>query len=128
MLHRFAATVASSLLFSCLPLSAQAPRIDKVDPPNWWINMPAPMLLVKGEHLTDARFIVGGLPIKRTMLSENGHWAELWLSKDATAAGEITLTAETQQGKAQMPSNLKLAARPATASLASLRVTSCISS
>lgn len=103
MLHRFTAISAASLLFCCLPLHAQAPRIEKVDPPNWWINMPAPMLLVKGEHLTGARFNAGGLPIERTVVSENGHWAELWLSQDATAAGEITVKAETQQGRAQVP-------------------------
>jgi hypothetical protein len=30
---------------------AQSPRIEKIDPPNWWARMPAPMLLVKGENL-----------------------------------------------------------------------------
>ena len=30
---------------------AQAPQMTKVDPPNWWVNMPAPMLLIKGEVL-----------------------------------------------------------------------------
>jgi glycosidase len=102
MLNPFTAT-AVSFLFCSLPLNAQAPRIDKVDPPNWWINMPAPMLLVKGDHLNGAHFTVGGLPIEHTSISENGHWAELWLSKDATTSGEITLKAETQQGKAQVP-------------------------
>lgn len=99
---RFAAT-AVSLLLCCLPLAAQAPRIDKIDPPSWWINMPAPMLLVKGEHLNGAQFTLGNLPIERTVISENGHWAELWLSKDAANAGEIALKAETSQGKAQAP-------------------------
>jgi glycosidase len=103
MLHRSTTAAAASLLFCCLLLNAQAPRIDKVDPPNWWINMPAPMLLVNGEHLSGARFTVGGLPIEHTSVSENGHWAELWLSKDATTAGEIPLKAENQQGRAQVP-------------------------
>ena len=102
MPHRFAAIILS-LLFCGLPLGAQAPRIDKIDPPNWWLNMPAPMLLVKGDHLNDARFSVEMLPIERTVISQNGHWAELWLSKDATAAGEIMLKAVTPQGKAQIP-------------------------
>jgi glycosidase len=112
MLHRIAATTAASLLLLCLPLHAQAPRIDKVDPPNWWINMPAPMLLVEGEHLNNARFTAGTLPIERTVISTNGHWAELWLSKDAATAGPITLKAETPQGSAQTP--FRFEARRAT--------------
>lgn len=95
---RFAAIVAS-LLSWCLPLRAQAPRIEKIDPPSWWINMPAPMLLVKGEHLAGAHFTAGTLPIERASISANGHWAELWLGKDAATAGEITLEAKTPQGK-----------------------------
>lgn len=103
MFSRIPATIAVLLLFCCASLNAQAPHIDKIDPPNWWINLPAPMLLVKGEHLAGARFTAGTLPIERTSISENGHWAELWLGKDATTAGVITLKAETQQGKTQVP-------------------------
>jgi len=32
--------------------SAQAPKIERIDPPNWWIGLPSPMLLVRGEQLT----------------------------------------------------------------------------
>jgi glycosidase len=97
---RFTAAVAS-LLSCCLPLVAQAPRIDKIDPPNWWVNMPAPMLLVKGENLSGAHFTAGNLPIERTTISQNGHWAELWLSKDASATGKVMVRAETPRGKAE---------------------------
>ncbi|AFL87538.1 glycosidase [Terriglobus roseus DSM 18391] len=93
-----------SLIFaSALSLHAQAPRITKVDPPNWWVNMPAPMLLINGEHLNGAKFSVGGLPIERTTISDNGHWAELWLAKDATSVGDLRITAQTTQGKAEVP-------------------------
>src|SRR5215469_1560901 len=101
MLHRLATPAAALLLLCSLPLNAQAPRIDKIDPPNWWINMPAPMLLVKGENLNNAHFTFGTLPIERTAISANGHWAELWLNNDASAAGETTLNVETPQGKTQ---------------------------
>jgi glycosidase len=93
------ALIAMPLLLSGLALTAQAPHITKIDPPNWWINMPAPMLLVNGENLGGARFAVSGLPIERTTISENGHWAELWLAKDAARAGKVTITAETSKGK-----------------------------
>ena len=91
---------ALPLMLSCLTLGAQAPHITKIDPPNWWVNMPAPMLLVNGENLGGARFRVGDLPIERTTISENGHWAELWLAKDAANVGRVTVTAETAKGKA----------------------------
>lgn len=91
----------ATFLFSCLSLWSQAPRIDKLDPPNWWIQMPAPMLLVKGEHLDGGRFTVGDLPLERTVVSHNGHWAELWLGRDAATAGEVLLKVTTPQGTAQ---------------------------
>ncbi len=43
------------LAFLSLTLHAaedRAPKIIKVDPPNWWAGMPKPFLLVRGEHLT----------------------------------------------------------------------------
>ena len=47
------------LLPSCSAADApSAPCIDKVDPPNWWIDLPSPMLLVHGDHLTGAKFSV----------------------------------------------------------------------
>src|SRR5579872_1870443 len=94
-------SAVASLLSCCVTLSAQAPRIDKIDPPNWWVNMPAPMLLVNGEHLNGAHFAVGTLPIERTVISSNGHWAQLWLSQDASTPGENTLKVETPQGQTQ---------------------------
>jgi len=103
MFHRLIVTAAVLLLFHCLPVHAQIPRIDKVDPPNWWIDMPAPMLLVKGNHLNGAHFTLGKQSIERTVISENGHWAELWLGKNAITAGEILLKTETPQGAAQIP-------------------------
>jgi hypothetical protein len=32
-------------------VAADALKIEKVDPPNWWATMPKPMLLVRGELL-----------------------------------------------------------------------------
>src|SRR6266404_4911450 len=57
--------------------SAAAPRILKIDPPNWWAQMPKPMLLVRGENLTSAKVRLSDphLKIESTRISENGHWA-----------------------------------------------------
>jgi neopullulanase len=62
--------------------SPLTPIITKVDPPNWWIDLPSPMLLLRGEHFETARFSVerGPVTIQRTQVSSNGHWAFLWLN------------------------------------------------
>jgi glycosidase len=82
---------------------AQAPRIDKIDPPGWWIQFPDPMLLVHGENFTDAQFTIegSGVALTRTQISANGHWAFLWLQTKSAAAQTLQITAENQHGRAQ---------------------------
>ena len=69
--------------------------IEKIDPPNWWVEMPAPMLLVRGEGLSGAKFSVSdpGLGITKTTVSANGHWAQLWLAKTAARPETVTIRA-----------------------------------
>lgn len=64
------------------PATNRVPCIDKVDPPNWWVGMPDPMLLLHGSGLAGAHFTVRGKRVKlqRTQVSANGHWAFLWLA------------------------------------------------
>jgi glycosidase len=81
----------------------QAPRIDKIDPPGWWASFPDPMLLVYGEGLNHARITVDGTDVKldHTQISDNGHWAFLWL-KTADAAPQILwVTVTNDQGQAR---------------------------
>jgi len=84
-------------------LSAQAPRITKVDPPNWWAALPEPMLLVYGEGLHDARFSVKGIDvtIQREQASENGHYAFLWLTGKNSRPQSLQITATNASGTAQ---------------------------
>jgi glycosidase len=72
---------------------ATAPAIEKIDPPNWWAQMPAPMLLVRGEGLDGAVFSLSdrGLRIEKTVISENGHWAQLWLAASPAHPEKVTL-------------------------------------
>ena len=82
----------------------QAPQMTKVDPPNWWAKMPKPMLLVKGEHLDGATFRLSDrkLRVERTVVSQNGHWAQVWLSGSPEKAETIELIAERQGAAARM--------------------------
>jgi len=100
-LKRYAALffLLSSTLF------AQTPRMTKIDPPNWWVNMPKAMLLVQGENLSGARFRTdsAAVSIDHTKISANGHWAELWLAEAPAKPVKTTVIAETDAGRATMP-------------------------
>ncbi len=84
-------------------LHTQSPRIDKIDPPGWWLGLPNPMLLVHGEGLKDARFTLdgAGVTLDRTQVSGNGHWAFLWLKTADAAPQTLMVTATDEQGQAR---------------------------
>lgn len=96
----------AGLLAACsAPAFAQAPRIDQIDPPNWWTGLPGPMLLLHGEGLSGAQFAVSGngVKIERTQQSDNGHWAFLWLDAKNAAPQTLSIIATNSQGEARSP-------------------------
>ena len=96
-----------------------APRIDKIDPPNWWVQMPKPMLLVRGEGLEGATFSVSdaGIRVERSVASGNGHWAQVYLS--ASPAHAETVTLRVQHGGAHAEASYTFGERkPASAGFA----------
>lgn len=86
-----------------------APAVASVDPPNWWAGLPNPMLLVRGENLTDATFAVHAPNVRvvRTQISANGHWAFVWLDAAGASPQTLHLTVKTTDGKIQIPFELK---------------------
>ena len=99
--------IAAVWLMLPLLMKAQggAPHIAKVDPPNWWANMPKPMLLIQGENLEGVRFRLSDreLRVERTKVSANGHWAQLWLSASPGKAETVEITAQGSEGKTALP-------------------------
>ncbi|HEX3436186.1 MAG TPA: alpha-amylase family glycosyl hydrolase [Pseudacidobacterium sp.] len=85
---------------SCSTRQATAPCVDRIDPPNWWANMPSPMLLLHGNHLNNAHFLVRGknVDIVKTQISENGHWAFLWLNTANAAPQTLTIEITSTAG------------------------------
>lgn len=82
--------------------TAQAPKITKVEPPNWWIGLPDPMIMLTGENLEHARIsnLAPGLRVRRTMDGQNGHYFFLWLQIGKQASpGKVRLTVATAKGK-----------------------------
>lgn len=63
------------------------------------------MLLVHGENLAGARFVVAGKSnlLVRTQTSANGHWAFLWLKTADAAPQTLWVTARNAAGKARRP-------------------------
>ena len=82
--------------------SNPAPKIDKVDPPDWFAGLPSPMLLLHGEGFKGVHFAVAGsgVTLSRTQVSDNGHWAFLWLDAKSAAPQTVTLTATGASGSA----------------------------
>jgi len=93
------------------PTEGQEPRIDRIDPPGWWTGLPNPMLLLHGQGLNHARFSVEGkaVALNRTLASENGHWAFLWLETSSAAPQRLAIIAESDSGKVRV--SYELAAR-----------------
>lgn len=90
----------------CLAQTAP-PRIDKIDPPDWFTGMPDALLLVHGEHLENTRFAfrarvsAGRKPtdlVQKTSVSANGHWAFVTLASTTARAGQFELFADNTQG------------------------------
>jgi glycosidase len=63
---------------------ADGPCVDKIDPPDWWVGLPSPMLLLHGANLRNVRLGVQGkgVSLDRAQVSANGHYAFLWLKAD----------------------------------------------
>ncbi len=63
---------------ACVAQSAK-PVITKIDPPNWFTQLPDSLLLVHGENLENTTFAVRhtDASITKTTISPNGHWAFL---------------------------------------------------
>jgi neopullulanase len=90
-----------SLLVSVAVAQAQGPVVTKIEPPNWWIGLPDPMLMITGEQLAGARVSTStpGVHIVRTLDGRGGRYEFVWLKIDEAASpGKINLHLETEAG------------------------------
>jgi glycosidase len=114
----YALGACAAILLANLALHAQPSsglKLLKVDPPNWWAGMPKPMLLVRGEGLADADFSLSdnAIQVEKKIISQNGHWAQLWLS--ASPASPETITVRASRGESAASLTYKFAARKSPA-------------
>jgi glycosidase len=98
--------LAVAVVFVCLPRLAQpqtgAPVIEAIEPPEWWANMPAAMLLVRGEQLEGSTFTTSDarIAVASVKYSANGHWAAVHLNASPVRAEAVRLTATNTFGRA----------------------------
>jgi len=92
------------------------PCVDKVEPPQWWTGMPTPMLLLYGRNLTGAKIDVrgSGVAVSKTRISQNGHYAFVWLSEKATPAQTVQVHLAANGGAISFPFEIA-ERRPASA-------------
>lgn len=99
------AGLALFLCLSVIPLPAQAgaPVISRIDPPNWWVKLPDPMLMLYGENLSDAKFAVAGhgVTVVKTQVSANGHYAFVWLATKSAGVQRLRIKALSSAGSAE---------------------------
>jgi glycosidase len=88
----------------CVAQSAK-PVITKIDPPNWFTELPDSLLLVHGEHLENTAFAVkgGDARITKTTISPNGHWAFLMFATSNARPGMIEIDATNAKGSTVAP-------------------------
>lgn len=100
---------ACMLLVSSLCL-AQAPKISKVDPPNWWANFPhTPMLMVTGENLSNARVSTSyaHLKVAKSESSADGHYLFVSLGEESVKVGTAKFDVKTANGSASFEFPIK---------------------
>ena len=98
--------VVTLLLLAASSLHAQAPTVEKVDPPNWWAghSINPVRLLVRGRHLAGARFECPRSRAARRAVNAAGTYAFVDVDRPARASpGRYPLTLRTAGGAASVP-------------------------
>ena len=112
----------ATLLLLALPLlaAAQAPEIDRVDPPFWWTDMERPTLelMVYGEDIGDTRVQMAdypGVSLERVTQVENPNYAFVRLRiAEAAEPGTLTLRFEHEDGTVTRDYDLRSRREPGT--------------
>lgn len=100
----------TSLLFVlvCVAYAHGVPRIDKVEPPNWWVghSIETVRVVVRGEGLQNAQVEskIPNLKISNLRINERGDYAffDVAISKD-TKAGKYSFDLKTTSGNTIIP-------------------------
>ncbi len=104
-LRAWTTTLAMAVAPACA-LGAQAPTVEKVEPPSWWANhsINPVRVLIRGRHLAGARVECPRLTCGRVSVNAQGTYAFVDVRiAPSTKAGSYPLTLRTSRGSAQAP-------------------------
>lgn len=89
------------LLFVAVSAYAAGPHVTKVEPPNWWLGLPSPMLLLTGDNLAGAHVSSSttGVRVVRTEDGLEGKYLLVWLDTSQAAAEPVKLSVSTSDGQ-----------------------------
>jgi glycosidase len=100
------AFAVSAGVLASASVGAQAPQVEKVEPPNWWANhtINPVRVLIRGQHLSGARVTCPKLACGRITVNAQGTYAFVDVQiAPTTAPGAYPLTLRTTQGSVQAP-------------------------
>ena len=103
---RLALRVVMATLAPLVTLAAQAPVVEKVEPPNWWANhtINPVRVLIRGQNLTGARVECPRLTCGAAKVNTQGTYAFVDVRiAPTTRPGEYPLTVRTALGSAKAP-------------------------
>ncbi len=102
------ASVLLATLAVCASGQTAKPVITKIDPPNWFTQLPDSLLLVHGEHLENAKFSLQQTHAKfgSQAISPNGHWAFLTFATGSAKPGTFEIVAKNSFGTVSVPYTL----------------------
>ena len=106
MKHALLVLIAAGIAGAAAQSAAQAPTIDKVEPPNWWAgySINPVRLLVRGSGLAGARMTCARLTCGSPKVNAAGTYAFVDVTVPAgTAAGAYPLVLRTAGGSATVP-------------------------
>jgi glycosidase len=78
------------------------PVVTRLDPPNWWVGMPNPMLMISGEELAGASVRTASSEVKISCVEPEatGHYLFVWLDTSNARPGTVKLSLRTPKGSA----------------------------
>lgn len=94
--------IAGLFLATANALAQAPPRIEKLDPPDWWLNQANPMLLVRGANLAKVRVKTDdpAVQVERVKESDTGRYLFVWLRiGPAAKSGPLHLLFRTAAGE-----------------------------
>lgn len=91
------------MVASVTAFGAEAPHVSKLEPPEWWLSLPSPvMVLVTGDNLNDARISVpySGVRVSKIQVQPDGRHAFVWVSIRKNAKpGDVPILLKTSSGE-----------------------------